>query len=270
MALTQLSSARILRAQTLSQQINPNLLRFPHMYGGVYGILAILEEEWTCERWQQSQGSVKTSYAQLLRSEHFEKVCNTNALVRYLTSLCTCLTSLCTCLCAQMPASPVNMLDTEKPNKITLLGKDLVAWFNSRGSQSWEVVEDRCPHSTEGLAMPGVIGSWTPFCEASPSLSLDGPELLQAWGQVLPISQTCLGQGCRSKAAYPLMLCIAFQSSAWDALHFPFLLLACGARAQAQAQAEARAKLWHHWLGDHGPSRIPAAQALLKHRPQYI
>eukprot|EP00967_Tisochrysis_lutea_P061112 scaffold78273_cov15-Tisochrysis_lutea.AAC.1 len=80
-----------------------------------------------------------------------------------------------------MPASPVNMLDTEKPNKITLLGKDLVAWFNSRGSQSWEVVEDRCPHSTEGLAMPGVIGSWTPFCEASPSLSLDGPELLQAW-----------------------------------------------------------------------------------------
>jgi len=44
-----------------------------------------------------------------------------------------------------MPASPVNMLDTLRPNKITLLGKDLVAWYNV-ASQSWEVAEDRCPH----------------------------------------------------------------------------------------------------------------------------
>jgi len=56
-----------------------------------------------------------------------------------------------------MPASPVNMLDTEKPNKITLLGKDLVAWFNSRGSQSWEVVEDRCPHRFAPLSLGRIV-----------------------------------------------------------------------------------------------------------------
>ncbi|KAF5843468.1 hypothetical protein DUNSADRAFT_15763 [Dunaliella salina] len=55
-----------------------------------------------------------------------------------------------------MPASPTNMLDTAKPNKITLLGKDLVAWFDAP-SQSWEVVEDRCPHRFAPLSLGRIV-----------------------------------------------------------------------------------------------------------------
>ncbi|KAF5843469.1 Rieske [2Fe-2S] iron-sulfur domain-containing protein, partial [Dunaliella salina] len=55
-----------------------------------------------------------------------------------------------------IPASPVNMLEKTKPNKVTLLGKDLVAWFDS-AHQSWEVVEDRCPHRFAPLSEGRIV-----------------------------------------------------------------------------------------------------------------
>jgi len=48
------------------------------------------------------------------------------------------------------------MLDPAKPNKLTILGKDLVAWFNT-SAQQWEVLEDRCPHRQ--VQEEGLVGS---------------------------------------------------------------------------------------------------------------
>ena len=42
------------------------------------------------------------------------------------------------------PVSPINYLDSSKPNAITLLGKKLVIWKNNQ--DNWVVMDDVCPH----------------------------------------------------------------------------------------------------------------------------
>jgi hypothetical protein len=59
------------------------------------------------------------------------------------------------------PLAPVHDLDKDAPNKLTLLGKDLVVWFH-RPSARWQAFADVCPHRlvplSEGRVEPtGVL-----------------------------------------------------------------------------------------------------------------
>ena len=45
---------------------------------------------------------------------------------------------------AWYPVAIVSFLDTDKPNGVTLLGRDLVVWQDGEGA--WNVNSNQCPH----------------------------------------------------------------------------------------------------------------------------
>jgi phenylpropionate dioxygenase-like ring-hydroxylating dioxygenase large terminal subunit len=44
------------------------------------------------------------------------------------------------------PVAPVRDLDKEKPNRLTLLGKDFCVWFQPETGGTWQAFDDSCPH----------------------------------------------------------------------------------------------------------------------------
>lgn len=63
---------------------------------------------------------------------------------------------------AWYPSAVVEDLDAGRPNKLTLLGEDLVAWKSGDGE--WRVFEDRCPHRNVPLSEGRVEKDGSLFC----------------------------------------------------------------------------------------------------------
>ncbi len=45
----------------------------------------------------------------------------------------------------------VELMDPKRPNPVTLLGQDYVAWYDAPAA-SWRLSQDRCPHRLAPLS----------------------------------------------------------------------------------------------------------------------
>ncbi len=52
------------------------------------------------------------------------------------------------------PVSPIDYLDSSRPNPIALLGKNLVVWQDK--NQNWIAMEDLCPHKLAKLSIGSI------------------------------------------------------------------------------------------------------------------
>ena len=61
------------------------------------------------------------------------------------------------------PVAVADMIDPLKPHPVTLLGTDLVVWYDSVG-EKWNVFEDKCPHRLAPLSEGRVESDGTLLC----------------------------------------------------------------------------------------------------------